>query len=58
MPISTARFSMLSFRAMKTTEDVRQAAAEQAISEEDVLKKGMEAKSKLVENGAEVYSKA
>ncbi|MEA3208874.1 MAG: phosphomethylpyrimidine synthase [Chthoniobacter sp.] len=37
------------------TEDVRKYAAEQAISEEDALKKGMEEKSKeFVEKGAEV----
>ena len=34
-------------------------AAEQAISEEEALKKGMEEKSKeFVEKGAEVYAKA
>ena len=43
---------------MKITEDVRK-YAEQAISEEEALKKGMEEKSKeFVENGAEVYAKA
>ena len=41
------------------TEDVRKYAAEQAISEEEALKKGMEEKSKeFVEKGAEVYAKA
>jgi phosphomethylpyrimidine synthase len=41
------------------TEGVRKYAAEQAISEEDALKKGMEEKSKeFVEKGAEVYAKA
>ena len=46
------------FCSMKITEDVRKYAAEQGIAEEEVLKKGMEAKSKeFVENGAEVYSK-
>ena len=41
------------------TEDVRKYAAEQAISEEEALKKGMEEKSKeFVEQGAEVYTKA
>ena len=40
-------------------EDVRKYAAEQTISEEEVLKKGMEEKSKeFVEKGAEVYAKA
>jgi phosphomethylpyrimidine synthase len=44
---------------MKITEDVRKYAAEQAISEEETLKKGMEEKSKeFVEKGAEVYAKA
>ena len=44
---------------MKLTEDVRKYAAEQAISEEDALKTGMEEKSKeFVEKGAEVYAKA
>ena len=44
---------------MKTTEDVRKSAAEQAISGEDALKKGMEEKSKeFVEKGAEAYAKA
>ena len=44
------------FCSMKITEDVRKYAAEQAISEEDALKRGMEEKSKeFVEAGAEVY---
>ena len=44
---------------MKVTEDARKYAAEQAISEEEALKKGMEEKSKeFVEKGAEVYAKA
>ena len=43
----------------KITEDVRKYAADQAISEEEALKKGMEEKSKeFVEKGAEVYAKA
>jgi phosphomethylpyrimidine synthase len=47
------------FCSMKITEDVRKYAAEQGIAEEEVLKKGMEAKSKeFVEKGAEVYAKA
>jgi phosphomethylpyrimidine synthase len=46
------------FCSMKITEDVRKYAAEQAISEEEALQKGMEEKSKeFVEAGAEVYSK-
>lgn len=41
------------------TEDVRKSIAEQAISEEDALKNGMEEKSKeFVEKSAEVYAKA
>jgi len=44
------------FCSMKITEDVRKYAAEQGIAEEEALKKGMEAKSKFVEKGAEVYS--
>ncbi len=41
------------------TEDVRKYAAEQAISEEEALKKGMEEKSKeFAEAGAELYTKA
>jgi phosphomethylpyrimidine synthase len=47
------------FCSMKITEDVRKYAAEQAISEEEALKKGMEEKSKgFVERCAEVYAKA
>ncbi len=44
------------FCSMKITEDVRRYAAEQAISEEEALAKGMEEKSKeFTEAGAEVY---
>ncbi len=47
------------FCSMKITEDVRKYAAEQAISEEEALKRGMEEKSKeFVESGAEVYQSA
>jgi len=47
------------FCSMKITEDVRKFAAEQNISDEEALKRGMEAKSKeFVEKGAEVYAKA
>ncbi len=47
------------FCSMKITEDVRIYAAEQAISEEEALAKGMEEKSKeFVESGAEVYTTA
>ena len=45
------------FCSMKISEDVRKYAAEQAISEEEALKKGMEEKSRqFKENGSEVYS--
>ena len=41
------------------TEDARNYAAEQAISEAEALKKGMEEKSQeFVKKGAEVYAKA
>jgi len=44
---------------MNLTEDVRQYAAEQAISEEEALQRGMEEKSKeFIQTGAEVYEKA
>lgn len=44
-------------RISNITEDVRKYAAEQAISEEEALKKGMEEKSKeFVEKGSEVYT--
>ena len=44
---------------MKITEAARKYAAEQAISEEEALKKGMEEKPKeIVEQGAEGYTKA
>ena len=47
------------FCSMKITEDVRKYAAEQAISEEEALAKGMAEKSKeFVEAGAEVYKHA
>ena len=47
------------FCSMKITEDVRKYAAEQSISEEEALAKGMAEKSKeFVEKGAEVYAKA
>ena len=44
---------------MKISEDVRQYAAAQGISEEETLEKVMEEKSKeFAEAGAEVYVKA
>ncbi len=46
------------FCSMKITEDVRKFAAEQGVSEEEALKKGLEAKSQeFVDKGAELYSK-
>jgi phosphomethylpyrimidine synthase len=46
------------FCSMKITEDVRKYAAEQGISENEALKKGMEDKSKeFVKKGAEIYAK-
>jgi phosphomethylpyrimidine synthase len=46
------------FCSMKITEDVRKYAAEQGVTEEEALKKGMQAKSKeFVEKGAEVYAR-
>lgn len=45
--------------AVNITEDVRKYAAEQAISEEEALQRGMAEKSKeFVDKGAEVYAKA
>ena len=47
------------FCSMKITEDVRKFAAEQGVTEEEALKRGMEEKAKeFVEKGAEVYTKA
>jgi phosphomethylpyrimidine synthase len=47
------------FCSMKITEDVRKFAAEQGISEETVLKAGLEEKAKeFVGKGGEVYAKA
>ncbi len=47
------------FCSMKITEDVRKYAAEQGMTEDEALQKGMEAKSKeFVDQGAEVYTKA
>jgi phosphomethylpyrimidine synthase len=47
------------FCSMKISEDVRQYAAEQAISEEEAIQKGMDEKSsEFVEAGAEVYQQA
>jgi phosphomethylpyrimidine synthase len=47
------------FCSMKITEDVRKYAEEQRLSEQEVLAKGMEEKSReFVEKGAEIYTKA
>jgi len=43
---------------MKITEDVRKYAAEQGVSEEEALKRGMEEKSReFSEKGNELYAK-
>jgi len=47
------------FCSMKITQDVRDYAATQGISEQEALKKGMEEKAvEFVKKGAEVYQKA
>ena len=47
------------FCSMKITEDVRKYAAEQGVSEQEALQKGMEEKSReFTEKGAELYAKA
>ena len=47
------------FCSMKITEDVRKFAAQQKISEEEVLRVGLEQKAKdFKEAGTEVYAKA
>jgi phosphomethylpyrimidine synthase len=47
------------FCSMKITEDVRKYAAEQAISEEEALQRGMEEKSaEFVQAGSELYTQA
>jgi phosphomethylpyrimidine synthase len=44
---------------MKITEDVRRYAAEQGISENEALEKGLKAKSaEFVRKGSEVYVKS
>ncbi len=48
-----------SFCSMKITQDVRDFAASQGVSEQEALQKGMEAKAvEFVKQGAEVYRKA
>lgn len=47
------------FCSMKITEDVRRFAAEQGVSEQDALKKGMEEKSReFAEQGSQLYAQA
>src|SRR3990167_139846 len=47
------------FCSMKITQEVRDYAASQKLSEEEALKKGMEAKAvEFVKQGAEIYKKA
>ena len=47
------------FCSMKITEDVRKYAAEQGVSENEALEKGLKEKSaEFVEKGSEVYTKA
>jgi phosphomethylpyrimidine synthase len=47
------------FCSMKITQDVRDYAARQGLSEDEALRKGMEEKSReFVEQGGEVYNKA
>jgi phosphomethylpyrimidine synthase len=47
------------FCSMKITQDVRDYAAAQGVSETEALKKGMEQKAvEFVKAGAEVYHKA
>jgi len=44
---------------MKITEDVRKYAAEQGVSEQEALQKGMEEKSReFTKKGSELYAKA
>jgi phosphomethylpyrimidine synthase len=46
------------FCSMKITQDVREFAASQGVSEDDALEKGMEEKaSEFIAKGAEIYSK-
>jgi len=47
------------FCSMKISQDVRDFAAQEGVSEQDALQKGMEEKSvEFVEKGAEIYNKA
>jgi phosphomethylpyrimidine synthase len=47
------------FCSMKITQDVREYAEKQGVSEQEALKKGMEQKAiEFVKKGAEIYTKA
>jgi len=47
------------FCSMKITQDVRDYAAKQGVSEQEALQKGMEEKAvQFVKDGAEIYKKA
>ncbi len=47
------------FPPCKITKDVRKYAAEQGVSEQEALQKGMEEKSReFTEKGSELYAKA
>jgi phosphomethylpyrimidine synthase len=47
------------FCSMKITQDVREFAAKQGLSDEDALKKGLEVKAvEFVQKGGEIYSRA
>ena len=46
------------FCSMKITEDVRKFAAQQGVSEQQALQKGLQEKSReFVEQGSELYAK-
>ena len=46
------------FCSMKITQDVREFAAKQGVSDEEALKKGMEVKAvEFVKQGAEIYQR-
>ena len=50
---------MAHFCTMKISQDVRDFAAKEGLSEQEALKKGMEVKSvEFVKQGAQVYHKA
>jgi len=47
------------FCSMKITQDVRDFAAKQGLTDEDALRKGMETKAvEFVKGGAEIYRRA